>query len=211
MPQLEAASTRVRIPPPPRGLRNLSPVGGDATEAVATARETGNDNSLADALNTLAWTWHLHGRDGEARAMAEESVTIERRLGHALQLAGSLHTLGEIVRSQGQLEEANDLYREGLSCGPPGLLTTPLLEGMAALAGSEGRFDRAARLYGAAQRIRESEGSPLSRQERALYDRDVAKARADDAEMFEEAWNEGREMSSEEAIGYALEARETTP
>ena len=64
----------------------------------------------------------------------------------------------------------------------------------------------AARIWGAAQRLREEIGAPLPAKDRANHDRDVAAARAvlaNDA-AFDLAWLEGRAMLLEHAIEYAL-------
>ena len=81
------------------------------------------------------------------------------------------------------------------------------LEGPAAAVAALGSFLRAARIWGAAQRLREEIGSPLAPNERSGYDRHLEAARAalgDDAN-FDHAWQEGRAMTLEEAIELALE------
>lgn len=80
------------------------------------------------------------------------------------------------------------------------------LEISALLALTVGQMDRAARLLGAADALRETIGQPLSPSERAGVDVDVATVRTalgDDA--FTAAWAVGRAMSLEEVIAYALE------
>ena len=60
-------------------------------------------------------------------------------------------------------------------------------------------------LWGAAEALREEIGSPLEQEEQARYDQDVAAARqalGDDA--FAMDWAEGRAMTMEQAIQYAL-------
>ena len=69
------------------------------------------------------------------------------------------------------------------------------------------RSGRAARTFGAAERLREVLGSPRSPTDIPRYERQVAAARAalgDDAE-FDRAWQEGRTMDLEEAVRYALD------
>jgi hypothetical protein len=84
------------------------------------------------------------------------------------------------------------------------------LEVFAALIAVEGEPERAARLYGAAEALREVIGAPLPPNERPRYEREVAAARAQlDEERFRAAWAEGRAMSMEEAISYALEGNTT--
>ena len=64
---------------------------------------------------------------------------------------------------------------------------------------------RAARLWGAAERVREEIGQPMLQNHRPSYNRAVAAARTalgDDA--FTLAWLEGRAMTIEGAVKYAL-------
>ena len=65
---------------------------------------------------------------------------------------------------------------------------------------------RAARLYGAAQALRETIGSPLPAEDRAYYEEAVADVHTIPGEAsFEAAWAEGRAMPLEQAVAYALE------
>ena len=71
-----------------------------------------------------------------------------------------------------------------------------------------GRPVRAARLWGAAEALREQMGMSFSRYDLAQsgYEQDLAAVRsALDETSFDAAWAEGRAMSPEQAIEYALE------
>ena len=71
-------------------------------------------------------------------------------------------------------------------------------------------LDRAARLWGGAEKLREDIGAPLTLQERPRHDRQVAAARTaigDDA-AFDSAWREGRAMTLEQVVQYALEEKD---
>jgi hypothetical protein len=72
---------------------------------------------------------------------------------------------------------------------------------------SPGSAGRAARLWGAAERVREQIGSSLPPGECLRYEQQVATARAAlaDAAAFDAAWREGRAMPLEQAVAYALE------
>jgi hypothetical protein len=69
-----------------------------------------------------------------------------------------------------------------------------------------GQGERAARLYGAAEALRELTGTPIQYAgHQALYERQVAALGEQlDAETIEAAWAEGRTMTLEEAVGEAL-------
>ena len=80
------------------------------------------------------------------------------------------------------------------------------LEGVAALAASQGDSFTAARTWGAAERLREETGSPSSPNERPRNDRyaTMARAAAADEAAFDRAWRQGREMPLDEAIELAF-------
>lgn len=62
-----------------------------------------------------------------------------------------------------------------------------------------------ARLFGAAESLRESAGAAMARIEREEYDAAVTLMRHDaDAHALEAAWAEGRQMGAETAIEFAV-------
>jgi hypothetical protein len=88
-------------------------------------------------------------------------------------------------------------YRQGIAYS---------LESFAGLNASEGSRDRAARLWAAAERLREEVGSPLLPSEQEEYDHAVTAARqAMSEEAFSAAWAGGRTMTPEQAIKDALD------
>jgi hypothetical protein len=63
-----------------------------------------------------------------------------------------------------------------------------------------------ARLFGAAEALRELIGKPLTRVQIATHDRDVATVKHQlDPASFATAWAEGRAMTLEQAVAYALD------
>ena len=80
------------------------------------------------------------------------------------------------------------------------------LGGLAGVVVALGNSLRAARLWGGVERLRDEIGLPMPPNERPLYDRRVAAARAalgDDA-AFDRAWREGHALTLEQAIERAL-------
>ena len=79
------------------------------------------------------------------------------------------------------------------------------LESFAGLAGARAQGARAARLWGAAETLRESIGAPPTPEARPYYERSMAAVRALLGEAaWEAAFAEGSAMSPEEAAEYAL-------
>jgi hypothetical protein len=80
------------------------------------------------------------------------------------------------------------------------------LETLAEMAGALGDSPREARLWGAADALRKVTGSPWMSLERRLHETYLAAARSrTDQATWEAAFTEGRSMTIEEAISYALE------
>ena len=67
--------------------------------------------------------------------------------------------------------------------------------------------EKAIRLCAAADCIRLEIGAPLSASRRPIFDNEVAAARESlgDDKAFDRAWQEGRAMTLEQAVAYALE------
>ena len=77
----------------------------------------------------------------------------------------------------------------------------PYLEGLADVVAAQGESTWAARLWGSAEALSETMGTPIWPIERARYERTVAAARASLGEKaFAAAWAEGRGMTPEQAL-----------
>lgn len=177
-------------------------------ESLTILRELGNKHGIALSLNNLGIMAYEQGDYTGAQRFYEESLAILRELGNKYGIAASLNNLGNVASSQGDyaaaqrfLEESLAIRREigdklGIAYG---------LEGVAKVAYGQGKAERAARLFGAAEALREAIGAPLSPDDRAEYNRIVAAVRAQlGEEVFAKSWAEGRAMTLEQAIEYAL-------
>ena len=177
-------------------------------ESLVIYRELGDKQGIAQSLNNLGIVAKEQGDYVSARALYEESLVIYRELGDKRGIAQSLHNLGSVAFSQGDYAAARTLHEESLAIkqelgDKQGIAQS--LEAFAGLARAEAQPERAARAWAAAEALREEIGSPLTPNDREEYDRNVAAAReALDAEAFAAAWAEGRAMTLEQAIAYAL-------
>jgi predicted ATPase/DNA-binding winged helix-turn-helix (wHTH) protein len=178
-------------------------------ESLAICRELGHRFGIAASLSNLGNVAINQGDYSAARALLEESLPIGRELGDRSAIALALSNLGHVARNLGDYPAARALYVESLAIfreigqrwGIP-----YSLEGLAAMVASLRDSLRAARTWGAAERLRAEIGSPLQPNERPLYDRYVAAARiasGDDA-AFDSAWEEGRGLTLDQAIDLAL-------
>jgi hypothetical protein len=75
------------------------------------------------------------------------------------------------------------------------------------VAGAQGQPERAARIFGAAESLREAIGSVFDPADLVDYDRNIADAREQVSELaWERALREGTAMTLEQAIAHALGA-----
>ncbi len=116
-----------------------------------------------------------------------------------------------MARAEGDNERATRLLEESLTIsveiGDEGNVAY-CLEGLAAIAADEDELERAARLWGAAEALLENAEVLTSPHvpDRSLHQRQVADARARlEPEAWQKAWAQGRAMTLEQAVEYALE------
>jgi hypothetical protein len=117
--------------------------------------------------------------------------------------------IGHVFRKQGRHHEAATVYRETIrvwqELGQRAAVAHEL-ECFAFIACAHSQAQIAARLFGAAESLRESVNSPMTAIERAEYDQNISALRAHmDESAFAMAWAEGRALTMEQAITYALE------
>jgi predicted ATPase/transcriptional regulator with XRE-family HTH domain len=180
-----------------------------AEEGLAIRIELGDKWGMANTLHNLGFQAEAMGDYAAAREFFERSLAISRELGDNWGIAYSLDGVGLLVLEQGDYALANSLIEEGLALrrelgDKSGIARS--LERLARAAGRDGRPGRAARLYGAAEALRDKEDIPMMPVDRPVHEQAVAEARsrAGKAE-WSKAWQEGREMTVEQAIDFALE------
>lgn len=182
-------------------------------ESLARNREIGDRRGIALALNNVGEIAANQGNYASARSLFEESLTIVRELGDKQNIATALGNLGLVAYLQADYASARPLLKETLTMVQKlgdKEDSAYFLEVFAALIAAEGKPEQAARLYGAAEALREAIGAPLHPSDSLRYERDVAAARAQlDETAWTAAWAAGRRMSTEEAVAYALETDPT--
>src|SRR5215204_57447 len=178
-------------------------------EALALSRELGDKRTIVYALHNLGEVALHSGHYEQARTLGMEAVSVSREMDDKWTVARDLVWLGMVTAYEGDdYEEEAGFLEEGLA------LVREVgdwewvghaLDSFAVIAGTKGQGERAARLYGAAEALRDAIGAPLPPTNRPHYDRGVAAARAklNEAE-WEAAFSEGMAMSAEEVAEYAL-------
>ena len=146
-----------------------------------------------------------------AVSQLEEGLALCRELGDLRNTSMCLFLLGMIELKRGDLDRGASLLEEGalLARELKGRLGGAYYGlGLGKVSALRGRPVRAARLWGAAEALREQMGMLLSQFDLAHsgYERDLAAViSALDEASFDAAWAEGRAMSPEQVFEYALD------
>jgi predicted ATPase/DNA-binding SARP family transcriptional activator len=182
-------------------------------ESLAIKQESGDKIGIATSLANLGETARYQGDYLQATMLFEESLTLCRNQDDKRLLPGLLHSLGEIAREQDDDERATAFYVESLRiCREKGEKRnlTYCFEGLAAVVATRKQPARAARLFGAAAKLRETMNFPLPPVLQSDYESTIADVRsALDDETFAAEWRAGRTIPLEQMISYSLEASET--
>jgi non-specific serine/threonine protein kinase len=185
-------------------------------ESLALRREMGYRVGMAISLNLLGDVALHQGNYQQAKALIDKSLTLRKEVGSKSGIAWSLQNLGHLAQHQGEYRQAAALFEESLTLFQElgnKIGVAECLEGLASVAAAEcqperGRqtAQRATQLFGAAEALREVASTPVPPYRRADYDRDIAAARAQlDQAAFATAWAEGRAMTMEQVVAYALD------
>jgi tetratricopeptide (TPR) repeat protein len=179
-------------------------------ESRGLFREIGGESGLdAPVAVFLAQVAKNRGDNERAIPLFEDCLTLARERGDTHAASSSLRSLGELRQVSGDygraamhLKESLILVRE-LDDRP---CTATTLDSLAVLATVRGEPARALRMFAAAEIAREVEVYTLPPADRDRLTQAVAAARTQlDPAAIDAAWAEGRAMTLEQAITYALE------
>jgi non-specific serine/threonine protein kinase len=177
-------------------------------QGLALARESGILSDVAFWLGNIALPVARLGDVPRAKQMLHEALAIVRGTTDVLD-AIVLFELAAVALMERDAVEARKLIAEALIIERqrgPSRIVADCLETCAALAVVERQPVRAARLYGATEMLRYTIGAPLKPFDlEVFYDPYVEVGKALVSErVWDEAWAEGRAMSLDDAIDYAL-------
>jgi tetratricopeptide (TPR) repeat protein len=184
-------------------------------QSLEAAREAGNASLVAAALGSLGSVAYEEGDYAAARSLQEQSLAVLRESGDRTGVAYRLFSLGLAADAQGDYSAAISFYKESLAMHRESgdrLGISQCLAGLGDWAGirkrqSKEERERAVSLLAAATTQFEVIGHTIRPRERAMYEAGLSRARAElGSEAFEKAWTEGRTMSVEQAVEYALQA-----
>jgi predicted ATPase/DNA-binding CsgD family transcriptional regulator len=183
-------------------------------EGLNMWRQVGDREGIAESTALIGMVALGKGNYATARRQLREAREIMDELGDPRGVAKMTVGLADVCLNDGDPAAARELYEEALTLFQDvedKWWISWCLEGAAEVAVFRAQPSRAARLFGAASSLREAIGAPRPPAFRAYCERDLAIARRQlDEAAFAEARTEGRAMSLQAAIEYALE-QQTRP
>lgn len=178
-------------------------------EVVRVARASGNPWTIGMAFSNVGRVAAMTGDLDEAYTRFQEARDLFLALGDRTSYIAVQSEIGHVLRKQGRYDEAGAVYRESiprwLETGNKAAVAHEL-ECFGSMASAQMQYERAARLFGAAEALREALNSHMTPLERPEYDQAVAALHGQmDGASLTQAWAEGRTLSMDEAVAYATQ------
>lgn len=168
---------------------------------------SGEEDGMAAQTHTRVGTvLPLQGANDRAR------LALGRRIGDRLAVCNALFNLAQLALSEEDYDLAARLFTEGIppseEMGDMGNVSH-IMEGLAVVAGKRGEFGHSARLFGTAEGLIEEiglRGHTYYQTDASLYENTMSEVCSPLGEpAFEERREEGRAMTTGQAVEYALE------
>ncbi len=178
------------------------------SESLALFRDLQDEEGVVNELVNLGDVFYSQREFAAANTFYMESTVIARKLKDQWGLTYALKGMADVDVAQGDLSTALSRYRECLvllqkGAGYAGLPF--VLESIAILACVNDEFERAVRLLGAANTVRQNTNSPLPFPNQKAYDTNLAILKQQlDRTVYDQAWAEGSAMTMEQALSFAL-------
>lgn len=182
-------------------------------EGMRLARAAGLDYMLA-VNNDVSGLIAAHAKEPElARSRFDEAMRAFQAAGARFNVILTKSDLAHMERQLGNYARALELYRETIIAfrdfGQRGAVAHQL-ECFGFIAIVKKEPDRAARLLGAAEALREKGGTPMRPEEQIEYREQMSFLREQIGSEPSKLWDQGRALTMEEAIQYATEADSIT-
>jgi non-specific serine/threonine protein kinase len=181
-------------------------------ESTRIFRQIGERWGLSNTLESHAAVALRQGDFARAQALLREGLALQQEMNYPFGWVHVFHRLGRAIyeaRTQGDVSRETNLLTESLSLAqsvdhPWGMADS--LRRLADQAALKGQPERAVRLLGAAEVLRESSGTPIPPYPFSAYERALAALQsALGPTSFAAAWSEGRAMNTDQALAYALQ------
>ena len=178
-------------------------------ESLRLAQAAGLRNQEAQAREILGIIATRADHYAEARAHFQESVRVYQEVGATFNVILEKSNLAHLERRLGNHASALDYYRQTIvafrDIGQVGAVSHQL-ECFGFIALAQDQPERALRLLGAANALREKSGTPMTPDEQVYFDQRLDELRENlDSMGFDSIWAQGRALAMEPAIVLALE------
>jgi predicted ATPase/Tfp pilus assembly protein PilF len=178
-------------------------------ESLAIRRELDERADIAIALNCLGGVVARQRDYMRARSLHEESLSLCEQSGARSGIARALAGLADVARLRADYGMAASLNKRSLAIfrnlGERPELLRPM-DNLAAMAAADGQLERAVRIWGATQALRDAISVLRPPNETEEYTRCLNGARQEmGEEVFSALWAQGQVMDIDRAIAYALE------
>jgi predicted ATPase len=186
-----------------RSMGDLATAKSFFEDSIAIARKTGHEQRLSTALSNLGIAEIDAGNLGRATKLLQEALALDEKVGYTWGATIVKNSLAAAALLDGRSTEAHQLLSsivdDVVGSGDLELLAATL-ELAAGVAAQRGNGQRAARLAGAAEAVRDAAGIPITGFDAALLERFLAPART---ATDQHAWNAslcaGRALTHNEA------------
>lgn len=177
-------------------------------ESLQIGRELADKPIVGVALLGLGELSRLEGNNAEARVYYEEIVDETRADGETFNLLYALFNLGSVSCMAGDAEKAEIQFIESIKIAKTlGSIraVADCLDGFGYAATVSGNFEKSAKLFGAAEALRESVGFEIQNVDKIFRDHFIEITKNSIGEnLFVEYRNQGRKISMEEALDIVL-------
>jgi hypothetical protein len=178
-------------------------------QGASLIQASGNEWGYTMVILGMGLMAKYRGEFGEARLRFLACEPIFRELGDKHRVNMIKSELAHIERYEGHYDRALGMYRETIleweRIGHRAAIAHQL-ECFGSIAIVQEKDERAGILFGAAEVLREKINIPMTGYERVEYEREIAGLRAGmEDQAFTSAWTQGRAMTMEQAIRFALQ------
>lgn len=176
----------------------------DAAEKVGEPLSIANSTWLKAALVAFG----TNPDHGKGIVLLNEALVTYRALDNVFMQIWVLYGLGSVSLLEGDIDQAEEHFYEGLSLASKAMDITGVLfhiDNLALAAKARGNIERAIRLASVSSRLKTSSGTELVEKSREIYGLKPVGEGGLTEERLQELWAESEKWSTEEAIAYAMQ------
>jgi tetratricopeptide (TPR) repeat protein len=178
-------------------------------DALAIFTEIGNDREARESLGMLGFLMLARGDLDAARALIEDALARSRDAADERGIELNVSNLGHVLARLGKFDEALGPLRESVLLGQARSETKSIadqLEDIAIVAAGVGCAEEAAVMLGGVEALYEATGSGYEPVGTLVHEQTMSVLRRTlDAGSLADAWTQGRAMSVDGLVGYAIE------